>query len=238
MQTQIKLPGNSRDFTGYYEHVVDHCHSEEYYLMRDHDAVGFILGMGRIEVDEAPYRSGKELLDYLMNEQHHGSVEAFFPHKAVLVCCKLIDYHPYVLVTSSAVQMRTLLPGLLGEVTRETEDKLDALMKSRGEVYCPPVAVEDPADAVIIFRPDLIQLSDCYEDLRKLGYIGVIMEPGLIQIPYEHWKGGVHIQVTPVRDNTLKGFRLFEDKRLWSDEYCYVPKSFLAAENAAISIAA
>lgn len=238
MQTQFHLLKASKESENYYEHVVDHCQNAGQYLIQDHEAIRFMLGMGRIEIDGASFSSGQQLVDYITHEQHRGSAEMIFPHKSLVVFCKLIDYHPFVLVTTTAARMLAAIPELLGGASDDTNQKIEVLMQARGESQLDALPDEDPADAVIIFRPDLILLSDCYEDLRKLGYIGVIMEPGLIQIPYEHWKGGVHIQVTPVRDTHANGFRLFEDRRLWRSEYFYVPKSFLSTESAAIAKAA
>jgi hypothetical protein len=236
METQVMQPTTVPP-TNYYEHIASHPQTADFYLLHDHDAIGFILAMGRIDLPGAPFSSGKELLDFVLNNRHLGTPQILFPHKTVIVFFTLDGQRPVVVVSTSAMRMNTALNDLIAQIAPPTRETLDYLIQEHAEVDIEPLP-EDPADAVIIYRPDLILLSDCYQDLRKLGYSGIIMVPGLIDIPYEHWKGGVHAVVTPVMDRSTEGFVDFEHETLWDEVYYYIPKQYLTAESSTLPLAA
>lgn len=229
--TTIRPKAADKGFEAYFEHIVTHERTQDYYPLADHDAIGFVLGMGRIELDGAPFSTGQEMLDFVLRNRHQGVPQILFPHKSVVVLFTLDCQHPVVIVSTTARKMKQGMQEILGVIAPETAETLEYLILERGELQWAELAAkEDPADAIIIFRPDLIPFRDCYEDLRKLGYKGVVMQPGQIEIPYEHWQGGVHMHVTPVKDETVGGVHAFEDECFWGDEYYYVSKTYLSAK--------
>jgi hypothetical protein len=228
METQVMQPFQKRHLQSYFDHIANHPQTKDFYLLHDHDAIAFLLDMGKIELAGAPFSSGKELLDFVLNNRHLDTPQILFPHKSVVVFFALADQRPMVVVSTTALRIKVALPDLLSAIAPETADTLEQLIRARGEATLDNEADEDPADAVVVFRPDLIPLSDCYQDLRKLGYKGIVMIPGLIRIPYEHWKGGVHYEVTPVKDDGVDGFYDFESEVLWANVCYYVPKQYLS----------
>jgi hypothetical protein len=222
MQPVVRL--NAQNF---FEHIACHLQTADSYILKDHDAIDFILAMRDIVVNGRPYTSGKAILELVLYDNDDQTPQVVFQHGPMFVCIIRESMRPMAIITSHSLRLAEILKDLIIELDPQILVTLQQLATGHSEAAFVDDIQEDPADAIIIFRPDLIPLSDCYQDLRKLGFAGLVMRPGLINIPYEHWIGGLHYEVTPVKDEQVEGFCDFEDEHLWDKVCYYVPKYYL-----------
>jgi hypothetical protein len=133
MAQQAIYPRQSAASNRYYEEIVSHPLTERYMLLRDHDAVKFILAIDKIEVPNAPFTSGMELLEYVLDPENFSAPQIAFPHKTVVIFFTAHDQRPMLVVSTAATRLKAAIKELLPEISVSVAITIGNLITSRGE---------------------------------------------------------------------------------------------------------